>query len=243
MFVYVRLSNWHNWCRAYRMPEVTPHTTICLEVVSISLMLNFSSFSSSQLVIVAVWITSAVYSVPKFIFVRTITNNLGDDQLETICIVNRKAFNSELFDIINFALLYLLPLLVMTVSWRRRLLWSGRFIEWLFHRNALSFCLKPVFFDETIQSMKWQFSLKRLFGEMSPYNIPNWHVRHVAPPLVADSVQPDSDRTVEELAGVGAPHRAAEHDLVQLLEQLPPEAEQQVREARRRRHGESGEEL
>lgn len=73
-----------------------------------------------QLVIVAVWITSAVYSVPKFIFVRTITNNLGDDQLETICIINRKAFNSELFDIINFALLYLLPLLVMTVSIPRR---------------------------------------------------------------------------------------------------------------------------
>lgn len=97
------------------MPEVPPLTALCLEVVSISLMLNFSS---SQLVIVAVWITSAVYSVPKFIFVRTITNNLGDDQLETICIVNRKAFNSELFDIINFALLYLLPLLVMTVSWR-----------------------------------------------------------------------------------------------------------------------------
>ncbi|KAL1404766.1 hypothetical protein pipiens_018721 [Culex pipiens pipiens] len=71
------------------------------------------------MVIVAVWITSAVYSVPKFIFVRTITNNLGDDQLETICIVNRKAFNSELFDIINFALLYLLPLLVMTILYSR----------------------------------------------------------------------------------------------------------------------------
>ncbi|XP_055540017.1 trissin receptor isoform X1 [Wyeomyia smithii] len=72
-----------------------------------------------RLVIVAVWITSAVYSVPKFIFVRTITNNLGDDQLETICIVNRKAFNSELFDIINFALLYLLPLLLMMVLYSR----------------------------------------------------------------------------------------------------------------------------
>ncbi|XP_062547186.1 trissin receptor isoform X2 [Armigeres subalbatus] len=72
-----------------------------------------------RLVIVAVWITSAVYSVPKFVFVRTITNNLGDDQLETICIINRKAYNSELFDIINFALLYLLPLLVMTVLYSR----------------------------------------------------------------------------------------------------------------------------
>ncbi|XP_055644002.1 trissin receptor isoform X2 [Toxorhynchites rutilus septentrionalis] len=72
-----------------------------------------------RLVIVAVWITSAVYSVPKFIFVRTITNNLGDDQMETICIINRRAYNSELFDIINFALLYVLPLLVMTILYSR----------------------------------------------------------------------------------------------------------------------------
>ncbi|XP_055589671.1 trissin receptor-like isoform X2 [Uranotaenia lowii] len=72
-----------------------------------------------RLVIVAVWITSAVYSVPKFIFVRTITNDLGDDQVETICIIDRKAFNSELFDIINFALLYLLPLLMMTFLYSR----------------------------------------------------------------------------------------------------------------------------
>lgn len=85
-------------------------------LTSPSLLSPWTPTGLLQLVIVAVWITSAVYSVPKFIFVRTITNNLGDDQLETICIINRKAFNSELFDIINFALLYLLPLLVMTVS-------------------------------------------------------------------------------------------------------------------------------
>lgn len=69
-----------------------------------------------QLVIVMVWITSGVYSIPKFIFVRTITNDLESGQTETICIVHRKAFNAELFDLINFALLYILPLLVMTVS-------------------------------------------------------------------------------------------------------------------------------
>ena len=63
-----------------------------------------------------VWITSGVYSIPKFIFVRTITNDLGNGHTETICITHRKAYNSELFDLINFALLYILPLLVMTVS-------------------------------------------------------------------------------------------------------------------------------
>lgn len=69
-----------------------------------------------QLVIVVVWITAGLYSIPKFIFVRTITNDLGNGQEETICIAHRKAYNSELFDLINFALLYVLPLLVMTVS-------------------------------------------------------------------------------------------------------------------------------
>ncbi|XP_063701377.1 trissin receptor isoform X2 [Culicoides brevitarsis] len=72
-----------------------------------------------RLVIVIVWITSGVYSIPKFIFVRTITNDLGNGQTETICIAHRKAFNAELFDLINFALLYILPLLVMTILYSR----------------------------------------------------------------------------------------------------------------------------
>jgi trissin receptor len=67
-------------------------------------------------VILAVWITSAVYSIPKFIFVRTITNNLEDGTTETICVASRKLYNSKVFDMINFAMLYVLPLLVMMVS-------------------------------------------------------------------------------------------------------------------------------
>lgn len=80
------------------------------------LFLLLSHMFLMQLVIVMVWITSGVYSIPKFIFVRTITNDLGNGQTETICIAHRKAYNAELFDLINFALLYILPLLVMTVS-------------------------------------------------------------------------------------------------------------------------------
>lgn len=34
---------------------------------------------------------------------------------ETICIVNRRDYNVKLFDILNFVLLYMLPLMVMTV--------------------------------------------------------------------------------------------------------------------------------
>lgn len=68
------------------------------------------------MVIVGVWITSAIYSIPKFIFVRTISNDLGDGKTETICIVNRTMYNSKWYDLINFALLYVAPLLVMLVS-------------------------------------------------------------------------------------------------------------------------------
>ena len=35
---------------------------------------------------------------------------------ETICIVNRRDYNMKFFDVLNFACLYILPLLVMTVG-------------------------------------------------------------------------------------------------------------------------------
>lgn len=79
--------------------------------------LNNFPFLFLQLVIVCVWITSAVYSTPKFIFSRTITNiHTSNGMNEEICIMHRKLFNSKLLDFINFALLYVLPLIVMTVS-------------------------------------------------------------------------------------------------------------------------------
>lgn len=82
-----------------------------------------------------VWLTSVLYSTPKFLFVQTITNKLGNEtgkrvingqfrfqssllcqSTETICIVNRRDYNVKLFDILNFVLLYIVPLMVMTVS-------------------------------------------------------------------------------------------------------------------------------
>ncbi|XP_068620815.1 trissin receptor [Battus philenor] len=72
-----------------------------------------------RLVILGVWITSAAYSAPKFIWVETITNNLGDGHTETICIQHRMKYNSEIFDMVNFGLLYVIPLCVMTVLYTR----------------------------------------------------------------------------------------------------------------------------
>ncbi|XP_028174100.1 trissin receptor, partial [Ostrinia furnacalis] len=72
-----------------------------------------------RLVILGVWITSAAYSAPKFIWVETINNNLGNGDTETICISHRRKYNSELFDMINFGLLYVTPLCVMSVLYTR----------------------------------------------------------------------------------------------------------------------------
>lgn len=74
------------------------------------------------MVLAGVWITSALYSIPKFIFSRTITMNYVhlNRISEEICIMHRGLFNSKLLDSINLSALYILPLLVMTVS-----LWNG----------------------------------------------------------------------------------------------------------------------
>ncbi|XP_045771988.1 trissin receptor-like [Maniola jurtina] len=72
-----------------------------------------------RLVILGVWITSAAYSAPKFIWVETITNEFGDGHVETICIQHRMKYNSEIFDMVNFGLLYVTPLFVMTVLYTR----------------------------------------------------------------------------------------------------------------------------
>lgn len=68
------------------------------------------------MIIAGVWITSALYSIPKFVFVHTVENPLGHGKKEAICIINRKMYDSKLFDYINFGILYLMPLLVISVS-------------------------------------------------------------------------------------------------------------------------------
>ncbi|KAH8413943.1 hypothetical protein KR009_000639 [Drosophila setifemur] len=73
-----------------------------------------------RMVIVTVWITSAVYSTPKFVFSKTIKNiHTQNGQEEEICVLDREMFNSKLLDMINFVLLYVMPLLVMTVLYSK----------------------------------------------------------------------------------------------------------------------------
>ncbi|XP_069685937.1 trissin receptor [Periplaneta americana] len=67
------------------------------------------------LVMVVVWVASALYSAPRFIWVGTVTTNLTNGMSETICITHRRKYDSKLFDMINFTVLYVAPLAVMTV--------------------------------------------------------------------------------------------------------------------------------
>ncbi|KAK6623338.1 hypothetical protein RUM43_009190 [Polyplax serrata] len=66
------------------------------------------------IIISLVWIISTAYAMPRYIISHTITNPLSGS-FEVICIMSRIRYNSKVFDITNFILLYLLPLAVMTV--------------------------------------------------------------------------------------------------------------------------------
>jgi uncharacterized membrane protein len=68
-----------------------------------------------QMVMVVVWVASALYSFPRFIWVGTVTTHLSNGMTETICITQRRKYDSKLFDMINFSVLYVAPLAVMMV--------------------------------------------------------------------------------------------------------------------------------
>jgi hypothetical protein len=68
-----------------------------------------------QMVMMVVWVASALYSSPRFIWVGTVTTNLSNGMSETICITQRWKYDSKLFDMINFTVLYVAPLAVMMV--------------------------------------------------------------------------------------------------------------------------------
>lgn len=106
-------------------------TSIPIDDYLYIIYIYFNYSNQFQLVIVGVWLTSALYSTPRFIFSRTITNIHSNGISEEICIMNRKLFNSKLLDFINFLALYALPLLVMTVSigWSSHTLFVWDFLQ------------------------------------------------------------------------------------------------------------------
>nr|XP_023013062.1 trissin receptor-like [Leptinotarsa decemlineata] len=68
-----------------------------------------------KLIIVGVWITCILYSSPKFYWGSTVTVPSGNSS-ETLCVLDRQKYNSELFDMIHFVLFYVIPLAVMSTQ-------------------------------------------------------------------------------------------------------------------------------
>ncbi|XP_063529896.1 trissin receptor [Cydia strobilella] len=96
-----------------------------------------------RMVIMGVWITSAAYSAPKFIWVETITYNLDNGHMETICIQHLKKYNSEIFDLVNFGFLYVTPLCVMTVLYTRIAVGLWQSSHGLQHLGRVQCCAAP----------------------------------------------------------------------------------------------------
>ncbi|KAK3919133.1 Trissin receptor [Frankliniella fusca] len=73
-----------------------------------------------RVVMLCVWVLSALYSSPRFFWVQTISmpvDRIGNS--ETICISHRQKYDSETFDLVNFGLLYAAPLAVMLLLYTR----------------------------------------------------------------------------------------------------------------------------
>lgn len=71
-----------------------------------------------QVITVMVWTACILYSAPKFYWGNTVTvSSVSTPKSnETVCVLNRQKYNSKLFDIVHFVLLYLIPLTIITVS-------------------------------------------------------------------------------------------------------------------------------
>nr|XP_045590255.1 kiSS-1 receptor-like [Procambarus clarkii] len=90
--------------------------------------------------LVVVWAGSGVYCCPRLLYFRAATHELpGARYTEVICLADRELYDSRTFDTINFVLLYVMPLSVMSLLYWRigRYLWiNGRQVEEARGRNS-----------------------------------------------------------------------------------------------------------
>ena len=69
-----------------------------------------------QVIILTIWLSSAVLSFPKFYYVTTIEHRLTHtDETEIFCVMDVTKFNHKIADIVTFLLLLLLPLLTIAL--------------------------------------------------------------------------------------------------------------------------------
>ena len=93
---------------------------------------NNGNFVHPQIALAIVWLCSGVYCSPKLIFFKAVEHKLENNEIEVICLADRKLYNSKVYDTINFFLLYLIPLSLISAFYFKiaRYLWvNGSFIE------------------------------------------------------------------------------------------------------------------
>lgn len=89
------------------------HYTVILNILILCKIKFFNL--TFQVITVMVWTACILYSAPKFYWGNTVTVST-EKGTETVCVLNRQKYNSKLFDIVHFVLLYLIPLTIISVS-------------------------------------------------------------------------------------------------------------------------------
>lgn len=97
-------------------------------------------FSLFQLILVLVWASSGIYCFPRLLYFRAVSHILPGSKNEIICLADRAMFDSRIFDTISFVLLYLIPLIIISVLYLRiaRFLWVNNVQQELpFRRHTI----------------------------------------------------------------------------------------------------------
>ncbi|XP_047118401.1 trissin receptor [Schistocerca piceifrons] len=72
-----------------------------------------------MVVVSTVWFLSAAYSAPRLGWMQTVRFNFSGGPPEVYCLSNIARYNRQLFDVLTFVLLYLLPLAIMMALYSR----------------------------------------------------------------------------------------------------------------------------
>ncbi|XP_066153497.1 trissin receptor-like isoform X1 [Euwallacea fornicatus] len=72
-----------------------------------------------KVIICGVWIVCVFYSLPKYFLGNAVTVAGVYSSNETVCILNRQMYDSQVFDMVHFVLFYVMPLGVMSLLYTR----------------------------------------------------------------------------------------------------------------------------
>ncbi|XP_064485309.1 trissin receptor-like [Ornithodoros turicata] len=93
-------------------------TIICVEryIAIVHPMWNKQVVTMTRLrfAIVTVWFISAAYCSPRIVMYGTVEAVVGDTQ-EALCVMQRALYNSKTYDLVNFVVCFVIPLIVISV--------------------------------------------------------------------------------------------------------------------------------